>query len=81
LDLLPDIPADLEEELMPYYEQASEEGLFTQDCGGDQAAEEDFEFYSLAGQLEGDPGSLAVEDFWYLDPSEEALQRVETGNN
>jgi NitT/TauT family transport system substrate-binding protein len=81
LDLLSDIPAELEEELMPYYEQASEEGLFTQDCGGSEAAEEDFDFYKLAGQLEGDPDSLEVEDFWYLDPLDEALQNVETGNN
>ena len=81
LDLLSDIPPDLEEELMPYYEQASEEGLFTQDCGGEEAAQEDFEFYSLAGQLENDPGSYEVDDFWYLDPIEEALQSVETGNN
>jgi NitT/TauT family transport system substrate-binding protein len=81
LGLLPDIPAELEKELMPYYEQASEEGLFTQDCGGPEAAEEDFEFYSLAGQLEGDPESLEVEDFWYLEPLDEALQSVETGTN
>ena len=81
LGLLSDIPAELEQELMPYYEQASEEGLFTQDCGGPEAAEEDFEFYHLAGQLEGDPDSLEVEDFWYLDPLDEALQNVETGNN
>ena len=81
LGLLSDIPAELEQELMPYYEQASEEGLFTQDCGGREAAEEDFEFYHLAGQLEGDPDSHEVEDFWYLDPLDEALQNVETGNN
>jgi NitT/TauT family transport system substrate-binding protein len=81
LGLLPDVPAELEEELMPYYEQGSEEGLFTQDCGGSEAAEEDFEFYALAGQLEGDPDSLQVEDFWYLAPLDEALQSVESGNN
>ncbi len=79
LGLLPDIPADLEEELMPYYEQASEEGLFTEDCGGAEAAQEDFEFYNLAGQLEGDPESLQVEDFWLLAPLEQALGSVEEG--
>jgi NitT/TauT family transport system substrate-binding protein len=79
LGLLPDIPADLEEELMPYYEQASEEGLFTENCGGAVAAEEDFEFYNLAGQLEGDPESLQVEDFWHLAPLEQALKSVEGG--
>jgi NitT/TauT family transport system substrate-binding protein len=81
LGLLPDIPAELEKELMPYYEQASEEGLLTQDCGGREAAEEDFDFYSLAGQLEGDPDTLKVEDFWYLDPLKEALQSVKTRNS
>jgi NitT/TauT family transport system substrate-binding protein len=79
LGLLPDIPAELEEELMPYYEQVSEEGLFTEDCGGTAAAEEDFEFYNLAGQLEGDPESLQVEDFWQLAPLEQALESVEGG--
>jgi NitT/TauT family transport system substrate-binding protein len=81
LGLLPDVPAELEEELMPYYEQGSEEGLFTPDCGGPEAAEEDFAFYSLAGQLKGDPDSLQVEDFWYLDPLNEALPRVEAAGN
>ncbi|MQA99717.1 MAG: ABC transporter substrate-binding protein [Actinobacteria bacterium] len=79
LGLLPDIPADLEEELLPYYEQAGEEGLLTEDCGGTEAAEEDFEFYSLAGQLEDDPESLQVEDFWHLDPLEQALETMEEG--
>ena len=55
LGLLPDLPAELEEELLPYYEQAAGEGLFTDDCGGEAAAKEDFVFYSEAGQLEGDP--------------------------
>ena len=81
LGLLPDVPAELEEQLLPYYEQGAEEGLFTQDCGGSEVAEEDFEFYSLAGQLEGDPDSLAVEDFWYLDPLDEAVQSVEGENS
>jgi NitT/TauT family transport system substrate-binding protein len=79
LGLLPDIPAELEEELMPYYRQVSEEGLFTEDCGGTAAAEEDFEFYNLAGQLEGDPESLQVDDFWQLAPLEQALESVEGG--
>jgi ABC-type nitrate/sulfonate/bicarbonate transport system substrate-binding protein len=64
LGLLPDLPAELEKELLPYYEQAAEEGLFTEDCGGEPAAKEDFEFYAEAGQLKGDPADLKVEDFW-----------------
>jgi NitT/TauT family transport system substrate-binding protein len=77
LGLLPDLPAELEEELLPYYEQAAEEGLFTEDCGGEAAAKEDFEFYNEAGQLKGDPAELQVEDFWSLDQLERAVSAVE----
>ena len=77
LGLLPDLPAELEQELLPYYEQAAEEGLFTQDCGGEPAAKEDFEFYHEAGQLKGDPAELKVEDFWSLEQMERALSSVE----
>jgi len=80
LDLLSDLPPELEGELLPYYEQASEEDLFTQDCGGREAATADFEFYVNAGQLDGEPGDLAVEDFWYLDPLEQAVSTVESGS-
>ena len=76
LGLLPDLPPELEEELLPYYEQASQEGVFATDCGGTEAAEADFEFYTVAGQLEGEPDQLQVEDFWYFDPLDRALQTV-----
>jgi NitT/TauT family transport system substrate-binding protein len=81
LGLLRDLPAELEEELLPYYEQAAEEGLFTEDCGGEPAAQEDFVFYGQAGQLKGDPADLKVEDFWTLEPSERALSAVEESGN
>jgi NitT/TauT family transport system substrate-binding protein len=81
LDLLGDLPADLEKELLPYYEQASEEGLFSQDCGGEPAARDDFEYYGAAGQLKGEPADLKVEDFWTLDPAKEAVETVEGAGN
>lgn len=77
LGLLPEIPPKLEEEILPYYKQAGEEGVFTTDCGGRDAAKADFEFYTTAGQLEGEPESLAVDDFWYLEPSKRALESME----
>ena len=80
LKLLPDLPADLEEELLPYYEEASEGGLFTENCGGEPAAQDDFEFYGAAGQLKGEPSTLKVADFWTLDPAEKAVATVEGGN-
>jgi NitT/TauT family transport system substrate-binding protein len=81
LGLLPDLPAELEKELLPYYEQAAEEGLFTEDCGGEPAAKEDFVFYGEAGQLEGDPADLQVEDFWSLEPLESAVSSAEESGN
>lgn len=77
LGLLPDLPAELEEQLLPYYEQAAEEGVFTQDCGGEAAAKDDFEFYHTAGQLEAEPQDLKVEDYWNLAPMQKALEAVE----
>lgn len=76
LDLLPDLPADLKKQLLPYYEQASKEGVFTQDCGGPAAAKDDFEFYHTAGQLKDGPDELEVEDYWNLAPMRAALDAV-----
>ena len=55
LGLLPDLPPELEKELLPYYKQAAEEGLFTQDCGGEEAAKDDFEFYERRRPARGRP--------------------------
>jgi NitT/TauT family transport system substrate-binding protein len=76
LGLAKDLPAELEKELVPYYKQGAEEGLFTQDCGGEAAAKDDFEFYGAAGQLKGDPATLKVEDFWSLDQLDAAVGKV-----
>jgi NitT/TauT family transport system substrate-binding protein len=76
LGLLTDLPAELEAQLLPYYEQAGEEGVFSTDCGGSEAAQDDFEFFTVAGTLVGEPADLAVEDFWYLEPSQRALESL-----
>jgi NitT/TauT family transport system substrate-binding protein len=77
LGLASDIPPELEREILPYYKQAAEEGLFTQDCGGREAATDDLEFYHTAGQIQDDPATLNVEDFWYFEPLQKAVQNVE----
>lgn len=77
LGLLPDLPEDLEAQIIPYFEQAVGEGMFPSDGGGEDAARSDFAFYSKAGQLEGDPETLNVEDFWYLAPLEQARAAVQ----
>ena len=78
LGLAKDMPAELEKELVPYYKQGAEEELFTQDCGGEEAARDDFEFYGAAGQLKGDPASLNVEDFWSLEQLDAAVSKVDS---
>lgn len=80
LGLLTDLPAELEEELLPYYEISSETGIFTTDCGGADAARDDFAFFIAAGSLEGEPEDLRVEDFWFVEPLERALETVGPGN-
>jgi NitT/TauT family transport system substrate-binding protein len=73
LGLAEDLEPALEEQIVPYYEEAGQEGVFATDCGGEEAARTDFEFYSLIGQVEGDPATIPVEDFWDLGPLEGAL--------
>jgi NitT/TauT family transport system substrate-binding protein len=76
LGLAEDLEPELEEQIVPYYQQAAEEGVFPTDCGGEEAARTDFEFYGLVGQVEGDPATIPVEDFWDLAPAEAALEAV-----
>jgi len=71
--LLEDLPEELEGEMLPFYELAARDGMFPEDGGGARAARQDFEFYGVAGQIEGDPDELNVEDFWYLEPLNEVL--------
>jgi NitT/TauT family transport system substrate-binding protein len=64
------------EDIKPYYADAVEVHLFPANGGGEEAARDDFEFYTVAGQLQGDAANLKVEDFWTMGPLEQALQKV-----
>ena len=77
LGLLPDLPPELEKELLPYYEQAAEEGLFTQDCGGEAAARRTSSSTRRPARSRATRRTLKVEDFWYLEPLQSALSTVE----
>jgi NitT/TauT family transport system substrate-binding protein len=70
--LLPDLGAEADSEITEYYKETAEAGGLALNGGGADAAADDFAFFSLAGQLEGDPASLKVEDFWDVS----ALDRV-----
>ena len=74
LGLLKDLPAKMEDEILPYFQEAVQNGVFPNDGGADSAAKNDLEFYSLAGALKGE--NLKVEDFWYFVPLKAALANV-----
>ncbi len=70
--LLPDLPSDLEGEVVTYYKDAVANDLFPNDGGSPDGAKSDFEFYTAAGQLQGEAGDLKVDDFWDFDPLDAA---------
>lgn len=74
--LLADLPAELEPEILPYFTESAKSGAFPANGGGVEAVKTDFEFYAIAGQLQGDPAALKVEDFWYLGPLDKALAKL-----
>ncbi|HME61395.1 MAG TPA: ABC transporter substrate-binding protein [Candidatus Binatia bacterium] len=74
LGLLKDLPAKMEDEILPYFQEAVQNGVFPNDGGGENAAKNDLEFYSLSGALKGE--NLKVEDFWYFVPLKAALANV-----
>jgi len=74
LGLLKELPAKMEEEILPFFEEAVQNGVFPNDGGGESAAKNDLEFYSLSGALTGE--NLKVEDFWHFAPLKGALAKV-----
>src|SRR5262247_1653477 len=74
LGLLKDLPAKMEDEILPFYQEAVQNGVFPNDGGGEAAAKNDLEFYSLSGALKGE--NLKVDEFWYLAPLKAALANV-----
>ncbi len=68
------LPEEILAELDGFYSDAVEAGLYDPNGGGRKAAQADMEWYSAAGQLEGDPSELNIEDFWYLKPLDAAMQ-------
>ncbi len=62
------LPAEILAELDGFYTDAVAGGLYDPNGGGREAAKADLEWYTAAGQLEGDPATLNAEDFWYFAP-------------
>ncbi len=68
------LPKEVLDSLDNFYRDAVAGGLYDPNGGGEKAARADLEWYSQAGQLQGDPASLKIEDFWYMEPLKRATQ-------
>jgi NitT/TauT family transport system substrate-binding protein len=75
-NLLPDLPQELADGLADYYAQAIEAGVYSCNGGTLEAAKNDLAVLSRAGQLEGSPEELKVEDFWYFEPLQSAKEQL-----
>ena len=67
------LPAEILDSLDVFYREAVEGGLYDPHGGGRKAAMADLEWYSQAGQLEGDLSTLKIDDFWYMAPLDAAM--------
>jgi NitT/TauT family transport system substrate-binding protein len=74
--LIPDLGTEADAEITAYYKEVAEAGSLPVDGGGAKAATDDFAFFTLAGQIEGDPATLKVEDFWDLSVVDRALTKI-----
>jgi NitT/TauT family transport system substrate-binding protein len=74
LGLLKELPVKMEDEILPFYQEAVQNGVFPNDGGGESAAKNDLEFYGLSGAIKGE--NLKVDDFWYLAPLKAALANI-----
>jgi len=74
LGLLKDIPAKLEADITPYFEEAVKNGIIPNDGGAGLAPKTDLEFFALSGHLKGE--NLKGEDFWDLAPLKAAIAKL-----
>ena len=74
LGLLKDLPAKLEADITPYFEEAVKNGIIANDGGAALAPKTDLDFFTLAGQLKGE--NLKAEDFWDLAPLKAAISKL-----
>jgi len=68
------LPAEILDQLDGFYTDAVAGGLYDPNGGGRKGAAADMEWYSAAGQLDGDASTLNIEDFWYLAPLDAAVK-------
>lgn len=75
-DLLPDLPQEMEDQMVPFYRNSAENGVFPTDGGTMDAMQGDVSFYAIGGQIEGDPEEVDPADFWNLEPVQQARKSL-----
>jgi NitT/TauT family transport system substrate-binding protein len=75
-NLLSDQPKEVLDEVVPFYTEATKEGVYAPLEDAAAVAKVDFQFYTEAGQMEGPADALKVEDFWDLGPLEAAKKEL-----
>lgn len=70
--LLPDLPAEMEDDITAYWAEAVENGIYPTAPMTEQGARDDLAFLSAAGQVEVDPATVDVSRFWDFGPIEAA---------
>ncbi len=75
-NVLPNIEQVEVDELLPAFTQGVSIDLYPNNGGSAESVKEDFQFFTASGSMEGDPSKLVVEDYWYLDPVEDAVAKL-----
>jgi NitT/TauT family transport system substrate-binding protein len=68
------LPKEVLDGLDGFFQEAVAGGLYDPNGGGMKAAKADLDWYSKAGQLQGDATSLDPNDFWYFEPLNNATK-------
>jgi NitT/TauT family transport system substrate-binding protein len=75
-NVLPNIEKVEVDELEESFAQGVSIDLYPANGGSAESVEEDFRFFTTSGSLKGDPGTLKVEDYWYLEPVNKAAEKL-----
>ena len=73
---LPDATTEMVADIDPYFAEAAP--TLPVNGGGEDAARDDFDFYTVSGALEGKAADLKVEDFWDLTALNAVLAKIGT---
>jgi len=75
-NLLADQPKEVIAEVVPFYTEATKEGVYAPLEAPEDVAKVDFLFYTEAGMMSGPAETLKVEEFWDLGPLDAAKKAL-----